>query len=157
MRWWINQILTNETVRFGAPALPTLTITTDASKEGGWGATFSSEGTIANFTHGCWSRQDQQSSINKLELLALHHALLHIKYKEAQWKDRSVLVRSDNTTVVYNVQRKRSSYSLRKVVRGIFSLVRELNISLCAQHIPGSSNTLADSLSRISRSGDYSI
>ncbi|KAK7895505.1 hypothetical protein WMY93_020830 [Mugilogobius chulae] len=67
---------------------------TDASSTG-WGATWQGQ-----MVQGTWSPHLQGEHINVLELLAVHLALRHLLQG---LRGRHVLVRSDNTSVVYHI------------------------------------------------------
>ena len=68
-----------------------------------------------------------------------------------------ILVYSDNTNVVYNLDRKRAGWRMRQRVKEFFIWLKQKRIRLRRRHIPGEDNTIADALSRLSRSGGYHL
>ena len=123
------------------PPPPSLTLTTDASRLG-WGAVLP-----PHRVSGLWSREVASLHINSLELLAVLQALQSF---EDVVKGRSVLVRSDNMTVVsyINHQGGTHSPSLCRLAIDLWEWCLPRQIHLSASHIPGEDNLLADFLSR---------
>ena len=116
-------------------------ITTDASLTG-WGATF--QGRIAR---GVWNDDQRSEHINYLELMAVYLALQHF---EPLIVDCHVLVRTDNTTTKFYINKQGGLRSYRLHV-----LAEELTLwcdarlkSIRASHVPGVDNRGADLLSR---------
>ena len=114
---------------------------TDASNLG-WGA----------FLHpyhvsGLWSPQEARLHINSLELLAVFLALQSF---EDLIFEQSIMIRSDNSTVVsyINHQGGTHSPSLCNLTLVLWDWCRERSIHLLASHVPGEDNLLADFLSR---------
>jgi hypothetical protein len=68
-----------------------------------------------------------------------------------------VLIHTDNTNCEYNLRRKRSGWRMRRRIRAFMTWLAERRIRLDAEHIPGLENGKADSLSRLAKSGDYSL
>ena len=131
-------------LRVGKPFSPppsTLTLTTDASRSG-WGAVLP-----PHHVSGLWSSQDSLLHINSLELRAVFLALQNL---EPHVLDRSILVLSDNTTVVayINHQGGTHSPSLCRLALDLWHWCLQRRIHLSASHIPGEDNLLADFLSR---------
>ena len=90
LQWWLNR----EALSEGRPlttATPSLSLFTDASKEG-WGAHIENR-----FVAGTWDSLTSQKHINWLELEAVFLALQQF---EALATNQCVLVNTDNTTVV---------------------------------------------------------
>ena len=123
------------------PPPPSLVLTTDASRSG-WGAVLP-----PLRVSGRWSREDSRLHINSLELLAVFRALQSF---EDLVKGHSVLVRSDNMTVVayINHQGGTHSPSLCRLALNLWNWCLSHRIHLSATHIPGVDNLLADFLSR---------
>ena len=131
-------------LRAGKPFSPpptTLSLTTDASRSG-WGAVLP-----PHRVSGLWSRQESLVHINSLELRAVFLALQSL---ESHVLGRSILVRSDNTTVVayINHQGGTHSPSLCRLALDLWHWCLQRQIHLSASHIPGEDNLLADFLSR---------
>ncbi|XP_074544637.1 uncharacterized protein LOC141804210 [Halichoeres trimaculatus] len=117
------------------------TVTTDACPLG-WGAVW--QGRTAR---GWWPLEDQGAHINVLELRAVHLALRHFL---PHLRDKHVLVRSDNTSVVYHINHQGGTRSaqLLAVTRELLTWAAPRLVSLRAMHLPGEQNRLADFLSR---------
>ncbi|XP_049321018.1 uncharacterized protein LOC125781314 [Astyanax mexicanus] len=116
-------------------------ITTDASLTG-WGAVWQ-----RSAVQGSWSFHRAQDHINLLELRAVYLALQHFL---PQLQGRHVLVRSDNMTVVYNINHQGCTRSLPalRLARSILTWANHRLASLRAIHLAGTLNLTADFLSR---------
>jgi hypothetical protein len=124
---------------------PTRTITTDASRLG-WGGHLSIHDSVRK-VQGKWESQFQSLHINCLELLAVQRTLHSFRTHLA---GHTVLVLTDNSSVRQYINKKggTKSATLCALTLKMFRWCEEHNISLVAQHLPGVSNVLADSLSR---------
>lgn len=114
---------------------------TDASHSG-WGAHFQQF-----HASGLWTGEQTGWHINRLELQAVIQAL------EEFWpllRQDQVRVVSDNTTVVAYINRQggTQSHSLSMMVEGLLEKCMAVGVTLSARHLAGSSNILADVLSR---------
>lgn len=118
-----------------------LQVFTDSSLQG-WGAHL-------NFMEikGKWSPLESQMHINNLELKVVHLALKHWKSKVS---GKTVLIATDNTTVVayINKQGGTQSRSLCLEIKELLQWCHQINTQIRARHIPGRLNVLADALSR---------
>ena len=138
---WGSQEFLLQGKSFSPP--PHLLISSDASNLG-WGA----------FLHpyhvsAVWSPQESRLHINSLELLAVFLALQSF---EDLIFGQSILIRSDNSTVVSYINRQGGtgthSPSLCNLTLDLWDWCRERGIHLSASHVPGEDNLLADFLSR---------
>ena len=120
------------------PQYPTLT---DASNEG-WGAHL--EQTSAK---GLWSDREKRLHINVLELKAVSLALQRFK---DQCQNQTVLVATDNSTVVAYINKQGGTHSAEMCVLlwKIMTWCHRYQITLKARHIPGCLNVMADLLPR---------
>ena len=140
LRWWLNP----GNVLKGQPLHPlqhALQLFTDASNEG-WGAH------LGDFTaRGLWSTQESTLHINLLELKAV---LLALKRFEWLCWNQTILVCSDNTTVVSYINKEggMKSGSLCALLWRLLMWCNQRQIVLRARHIPGPLNVIADKLSR---------
>ena len=140
LRWWLNP----NNVLKGQPLHPlqhALQLFTDASNEG-WGAH------LGDFTaRGLWSTQESALHINLLELKAV---LLALKQFERLCWNQTILVCSDNTTVVSYINKEggMKSGSLCALLWRLLMWCNQRQIVLRARHIPGHLNVIADKLSR---------
>lgn len=126
-------------------------LTTDASLTG-WGAHL-----LHHMTQGRWSAQKSLLNINLLELRAIHLALIHFQ-DLVEGKD--VLVLTDNTTAKAHINKLGGTRSRSLMEEAcLLGLWAETHLSsIRADHISGSANVQADSLSRrLVDQGEWSI
>ncbi|XP_032403374.1 uncharacterized protein LOC116709131 [Xiphophorus hellerii] len=114
---------------------------TDASSTG-WGATWRGQ-----MAQGTWSRRLSREHINVLELQAVFLALQSFL---PGLQGKHVLVRSDNTTVVFHINHQGGTRSrkLLCLTRRLLTWAAPCIASLRAAYIPGPENVPADFLSR---------
>ena len=119
---------------------------TDASLSG-WGAHVEPEGLLF---HGVWTEDQSRLHINVLEMKAIFLSLSQAVHKV---KNSTVLVSTDNTTVVAYIRHQGGTHSteLSEEVCNVLNLCLAHNIQLLAKHIPGRFNTLADRMSRVGK------
>ncbi|KAJ8002107.1 hypothetical protein DPEC_G00176370 [Dallia pectoralis] len=124
----------------GAPCRR-VTLTTDASLTG-WGAIMSGRP-----AQGLWRGHQLSWHINWLEMLAVYQALKHFL---PDLRGHHVLVRSDNTSVVFyiNHQGGLRSRPLYNLARQVLLWFHGKLLSLRTIFIPGYLNQGADTLSR---------
>ena len=121
---------------------PGLQLVTDAS-EFGWGAWLTDGGPPAA---GQWSQEDAQHSSNWRELQAVRQA---VQSFAPRLQGQQVQLQSDNQVTVSYVRRLGGrSEALHEVARSLLLECRNLSVSLLSVHLPGSSNEVADFLSR---------
>ena len=137
--WWQNPA----NVMKGSHLHPkdhSIQLLTDASNKG-WGAHLE-----PSSTQGLWSPQEKVLHINVLELKAAFLALRRFK---DQCQDQTVLVATDNSTVVAYINNKREhSAEMCALLWRIMTWCHHSHITLKARHIPGCLNVMADLLSR---------
>ena len=121
--------------------LPSVSVTTDASLTG-WGGHCEGE-----MVAGVWSQQHTLPHINVLEMRAVFNSLRHFQLKLV---GRSVLVRTDNTSVAAYINRQGGtrSISLDSIAAELWKWCRSMDIIPVASYIPGEDNLIADFLSR---------
>ena len=114
---------------------------TDSSNEA-WGAHLE-----PSSTQGLWSPQEKGLHINVLELKAAFLALRRFK---DQCQDKTVLVATDNSTVVAYINKQGATHSAEMcaLLWRIMTWCHHSHITLKARHIPGCLNVMADLLSR---------
>ena len=140
--WWVQ---TGNWTR-GVPTLPqnpSLVIYTDASNRG-WGAHTESR---KKQVSGLWNPTQKLWHINLLEMRAV---VLALRKWETSCLGRTVLVASDNSTVVAYLNKSGGtrSASLNMMTVRLLKWAMARKISIRARHIPGNLNVLADRLSR---------
>ena len=145
LTWWNNPHIYNQRVPIRIPS-HSHQLFTDASLSG-WGAHPEPEGILF---HGVWTQDQSQLHINLLEMmavsLALKQSLLHISQS-------TVLVSSDNTTVISYLSRQGRTHSpnLCLEVWNLLNWCLQNRIRLKIRRIPGKFNILADRLSRTNK------
>lgn len=142
LRWWLDQ----QRLQEGVPLLPpssTVNLLTDASLQG-WGAHVEPLGLMAQ---GVWSPLESQLHINNLEMRAV---ILAISEFQVVLRNKSVLLSTDNSTVVSYIKKQGGTHSrtLFSDTQNLLLLCQDLGIVLSVKHIPGRLNVLADHLSR---------
>jgi hypothetical protein len=70
-------------------------------------------------------------------------------------RDSTVAIKSDNTTVVADINRLSASKTLTPALLDLHTRARCLRIELRASHIPGVMNTITDRLSRMGKQREY--
>ena len=131
---------------------PDIEVYSDSSSTG-WGGWSSRD----ESTYGFWSPSESGLHINILEMKAV---LLLFQSFFRQTRDCSVLIKTDNTTVVAYVNNQGGSCSARLCSLALdlwhFCILRHIMIH--AIYLPGSQNTEADALSRMpSNDHSYSL
>ncbi|CAC5371868.1 unnamed protein product [Mytilus coruscus] len=138
--WWLNSANTLKG-RSLQPQQTCITITTDASKTG-YGGVMDKK-----IFQGEWSVLESKKHINYLELEAV---VLTIKHFLNYLIGKSVLIRSDNITVVQYINKQGGTKSPQSCYKTweLWTLAIQSNITLKAAHIMGKKNIIADYLSR---------
>jgi ribonuclease HI len=152
IHWWMQAITTNEPRRV-THTPPQATMFTDASPIG-WGAHVQIYGEDDLLMHGRWRRK---ATSNALECAAVEKALRQLRRWEEGRHISSVLVRSDNTTTCYNINRQSAGDTLLPPLLSLLRYAERAQIELVAEHVPGVENSTADRISRISPGGDYAL
>ena len=134
--WWTQQVQHWN----GRPILtptPDITVETDASLLG-WGAV-SGE----TRTGGLWSEEERAQHINMLELMGGDFAA-KIFAKDKQ--DIHIHLRMDNTTAIAYINHMggTKSHNLSQAACSLWQWCLQRGITLSAEHLPGTSNTVAD-------------
>ena len=141
LRWWLEEsnVITGQPLH---PLKHALQIFTDASKEG-WGAHLNK-----HMARGSWSLPESKLHINYLELKAV---LLALKEFQALCTNNTVLIATDNTTVVAYINKEGGMKSgpLCALLWRILTWCTRKQVTLKARHIPGRLNVIADKLSRL--------
>ncbi|KAA6399180.1 MAG: hypothetical protein EZS28_005287 [Streblomastix strix] len=131
-------------------------LTTDASLQG-WGATLKYENQIELIQHDCRNKKEVEMTSNTKETKAIYYGLLRFEQVFKKMQDQAILIRSDNTTAVYDIGKQKAKESLIKRIKQLFYLVKRLKLQITTIRIPGKLNSTTDSLSRLCRSGDYTL
>ena len=101
-------------------------------------------------TKGLWSERGKRLHINVLELKAVSLALRSFK---DQCQNQTVLVTTDNSTVVAYINKQGGTHSAEMctLLWKIMTWCHHYQITLKARHIPGCLNVMADLLSRLNQ------
>ncbi|VDI56241.1 Hypothetical predicted protein [Mytilus galloprovincialis] len=140
--------------RFGSSA--------SSRREGNQGSFVGSSRPQPNFVHRCEADglgslsggQDSFGPLVRLEehinLLEMRAVFLSLRQFQAVIQGQSLLVATDNSTVVAYLQNQggNHSFSLYHLSKEVLLLCHSLDIILSVRHVPGSQNLLADDLSR---------
>jgi len=138
LEWWRLHLQTSSPL---FPPPHSVFLATDAS-DFGWGATI--QGVQR---HGVWSARQKRWSINRRELYTVW---LICKEMALEWQNLSILLQTDNQTVVASLSRQGTTRSTTILDLSCRILVRleELHIHMSVYHLPGRFNLLPDALSR---------
>ncbi|KAA6397710.1 MAG: putative Transposon Ty3-G Gag-Pol polyprotein, partial [Streblomastix strix] len=156
LEWWRQTISINKPFNFIIPDREAV-ITTDASKIG-WGATQILPNQRESVKEsGNWNKTEMNMSSNLRETTAVYLSLKKFNNQILQNRVNGVLINTDSSTTSYNINRRRSATSLANATQMIIALAENNQYKIRAKHIPEKTNTEADSLSRLSRCGDYAL
>ena len=124
LKWWLQEDLYHQGIPLKIDP-PSHTIFTDASLSG-WGAHVEPEGLLF---HGVWTEDQSRLHINVLETKAIFLSLSQAVYKV---KNSTVLVSTDNTTVVAYIRHQGGTHSteLSEEVWSVLNLCLTHNIQL---------------------------
>ncbi|KAA6399076.1 MAG: hypothetical protein EZS28_005399 [Streblomastix strix] len=123
----------------------------------GLGAALMNENQTELMQHDCWSEEEAEMTSNAKEVKALYYGLLRFEHVFKKMQDRAVLICSDNTITVYDIGKQKAKESLIERIKQVFYLLKRLIQQITTIHIPGKLNSTTDSLSRLCRSGDYTL
>jgi hypothetical protein len=153
--WWNAKLKENQPTPMRIDGR-VATLVTDASPQG-WGASLQKEDSAQQgLVHCVWSENMKHTS-NYHELMTVFLAMKHFLLNGMLSDIRIVHLRTDNTTTTFDINMNRGASTLLHPLTLIMRLVQVHQIHLKASHIPGVENIIADSLSRLERSGDYEI
>ena len=140
LKWWedLQNLMTGAPIH---PHVHNTLVFTDASQKG-WGAHLNEV-----VLSGLWSNKEAQLHINVLELKAV---LLALKGFQELLQGQTVLICSDNSTVVSYLNKEGGTHSMEMcaLIWRILAFTNSRKIQIRARHVPGSLNVIADSLSR---------
>jgi ribonuclease HI len=150
--WWTARLTANTPAALSFPPV-TATLTTDASPTG-WGAVLE-DALGQQVAFGMWKGKQEQWTSNAKELSAVRVGLECFTRRGELPDGVTVLIKSDNTTTVGDINRLAAAASLAPTLRLLVSVVQRHKIHLQAVHLPGIKNEEADRLSRLGRTREY--
>ncbi|KAA6382866.1 MAG: hypothetical protein EZS28_021606, partial [Streblomastix strix] len=106
--------------------------------------------------HGEWKDNNIKSS-NQREMTVILKALLEYRQELIYQQSIGIRLLTDNTVTMYCLNKGKGSIIIAPLVDKVLKLVEQYNWIIEASHIPDLLNTIPDSLSRLSRCGDYAI
>ena len=120
----------------------TLQLYTDAAKGLGFGAIFKT-----HWFNGAWPEKWKTYNIVILELFPI---VLAVEIWGILWKNKQIVINTDNEALVHILNKQTSPDKLIMVlVRRLVLKLLQFNINFRARHIAGVKNVLADALSRL--------
>jgi hypothetical protein len=155
LAWWQKTIQTNSPTSLSPLPQPDAHLFVDASSTG-WGA-WLHQGDERFHSFGFWPECIRNQTSNFHELLAVSCSIKCYLFRMILRSGTHLKIHSDNSATVFNIQRKSAARNLYHSLRDLFNLCANNEISITAVHVKGVENSVADSLSRLSRSGDYSL
>jgi hypothetical protein len=105
---------------------------------------------------GTWQKGLLHTS-NYHEMMAVFLVLKHFHRVNRLEGIRIVQLRTDNTTVMFDINKLKGASTLLHPLKLIAQFLETQGLQMKATHVPGVDSGVADSLSRLSRSGDYSL
>jgi hypothetical protein len=104
--------------------------------------------------HGRWRKK---RTLNALECRAVEQA----SRRQRRWPEAdsvtSILIRSDNTTTCYDINRQAACETLVPAQLSVLRFADRIGLQLTAEHLPGTDNVWADRLRRTLPGGDYAL
>jgi hypothetical protein len=104
-----------------------------------------------------WSNFMKRQTLNLKEITAIYLALHHFLPLIKKSRYKKIIIRTDNTAAMYNINKKSGAMNLYRTARKIWKLSKINYLILKAVHIPGRINVTTDRLSRLEMSRDYQL
>ena len=138
--WWLNNIQNMYAPIQKKPI--TKQMTTDASKNKGWGAAME-EISIG----GAWKATEFDLDINIKEMIAVYYSIRSFKDR---LKNTHTRVLTDNTTAVAVINKMGTTHNdhCNRIAQDIWTFCKKYDIWITCAHIPGVENVIADFESR---------
>ncbi|KAA6395348.1 MAG: hypothetical protein EZS28_009128, partial [Streblomastix strix] len=155
LNWWTLKLSLNNPTSL-IIRKPDTPLTTDAS-QWIWGEVCRIKRQDEIFVHGKWSKVWHLTSFNQRELAAILCCLRRLEQDLMQQEVNAIKIQTDNTTTTFNLRRQAAAGPLAQKTTRILNWAKAKDIQLQTVYIPGASNSTADTLSRLARSGDYSV
>jgi ribonuclease HI len=153
LKWWLQTLSRNRPHKLRTD-LPGATLVTDASPWG-WGASLQLTGRETVRMWNTWTTDEKRLTSNHREFLAVLLALTTAR--QSLPKHLTIRVLSDNTTVVFNIQKWKGAARRIPALRLLRGLCQHMDWTLMTQHLPGTQNSEADALSRMGNSSEFHL
>ncbi|KAH7820724.1 uncharacterized protein MONOS_5357 [Monocercomonoides exilis] len=153
--YWESRLKKEERRDLEIFSAPDAILTTDAAPRA-CGAILDVNGTCYHYHHP-FNRKFISQSSNFKETLAVLLSFNHFEPYFKKYRMKNQLLRSDNSSVVFNINRWAAGRNKICIIRKIRRETLQKGIKVKAIHLPGILKSAADSLSRLERSGDYQI
>ncbi|KAA6359007.1 MAG: hypothetical protein EZS28_045466, partial [Streblomastix strix] len=115
------------------------------------------ENQIELIYYDCQNEKDAEMTSNAMKIKAINYGLLRFEQVFKKMQDHAILIRSDNTTAVYDIGKWKAKESLKETIKHVFFLMKRNQLQITIIHILGKLNTSTDSFSKLCRSGDYTL
>ncbi|KAA6371882.1 MAG: hypothetical protein EZS28_032591 [Streblomastix strix] len=155
LKWWIRKIENIQPVSLINKTIICM-LKTDAFSQG-LGATRIYKNQIEQIQHDCLSKKEAEMTSKTKEIKAIYYGLLRFEQIFKKMQDQPILIRSESTTTVQDIGNWKAKESLIERTKQVFYLVKRLQLQNTTIHISGKLNLTTDSLSRLCRSGDYTL
>ena len=144
IKWWHNFMSTFNGKSLLLKNMPITSVVTDACKSGA-GGVFQNDWFYVN-----WEEDYPFATSMHINELEAFSVALAVKRWAPLWRNRRVIVNCDNAATVSCINKCTSKNAiLMTFLRELFWLSAKHNFHLVARHLPGKSNFLADSISRL--------
>ncbi|KAA6368646.1 MAG: hypothetical protein EZS28_035829 [Streblomastix strix] len=131
-------------------------MTTDAAPSG-WGSPLEREPEMIAIAQGTCNKRQVKLSSNSREIKAIIKGQRSFAKTLKNLRVQSLAIRNDNSTAVCSIRKWRASISLIKEINQVYQTTEKLGIQIQINHLPSVKNEIADTLSRLSRAGDYKL
>ncbi|KAA6399693.1 MAG: hypothetical protein EZS28_004780 [Streblomastix strix] len=104
-----------------------------------------------------WNKRQAKLTSNNGEIKAITQGLRSFAKTLKNSRVQSLAIRSNSSTVVFDISKWRASISLIKEIKQVHQTIEKLGIQIHITHLPGVKNEIANALCRLSRADDYKL
>ncbi|KAA6361764.1 MAG: hypothetical protein EZS28_042711 [Streblomastix strix] len=112
---------------------------------------------MITMAHGTWNKRQSKLTSNNRKIKAITQGLRNFTKTLKNSRVQSLAIRSDNSTVVFDISKWRAQITLLKEIKQLHQPIEKLRIQIQITYLPGVKNKIADALSRLSRAEDYKL
>ncbi|KAA6382166.1 MAG: hypothetical protein EZS28_022305 [Streblomastix strix] len=94
----------------------------------GWRATLIYENQMELIQQDCWSDKEAEMTSNAKEIKAIYYELIRFEQVFKKMQDQAVLIHSDNTTAVYNIEKWKAKEFLIERLEQLIDLNNRLTL-----------------------------